>query len=630
MPKTSEGHTYLSYNAFYNFFLSLFESQQSDSDLSSLIKILLLKFESINSASDLENFRGGVTSTILQKVNEHLKEFRKFLDDLAMKQDTIKFWYDFVFKDIFPYISLYMAIRYRNWDMRTGSLKELVAVYAAFDRKTYEALLPRHLHDLALLPDYLLEQFRKGGFSIRLSQKDWSAVALDECHETKINKDAKLAVVRPTSERMWTIANYLPFRSKCVNNLKTQILPAKKDKKPSCYTATSRDKVTTKNVETMLGVVTSKGMHEKEQTNQGLWNVFEKKEATPEQKHDLLNFRSIGQQSFEHFVKYRLLKEVSTNAPVRMKRLCTFTTTAAQKQRIKMAEKERKISQRFLKRQLAWAAENKISPTNSMLGPISSYPRALMDKDGLPYKSSKSLTTEYIITRYKHAPLVLTCLPWVPTSVILEGMFMIQTAPLSTTEKMKEYAELLLVRYVQPHYSAGALVVHVVFDNPGGLLESPKALEQSRRDTAKQKKLENHQCMSFTSTSSVPGQWDTMLACRTCKGALTSYLGKEFLQLVPKYMNRDQEFITNIQGTAKSTDKQRQEIDRPTFASNVDEADMLIWLHCVHAAGNRVLIFSPDTDVYQIGLTQLQLMSGKQVIVQLNQASLLECFDQSS
>jgi hypothetical protein len=30
----------------------------------------------------------------------------------------------------------------------------------------------------------------------------------------------------------------------------------------------------------MLGMLSSKGMFEKEQTNRGLWNIFEKKEAS--------------------------------------------------------------------------------------------------------------------------------------------------------------------------------------------------------------------------------------------------------------------------------------------------------------------------------------------------------------
>lgn len=127
---------------------------------------------------DLEKFRDSVTSIILNKSNEHYCGFREFLDNLATKQDSVKFWSDFLFEDCFPYISLYTSLRYRNWDMRTGSLKQLVALYAAFDRQTYEELLPRHLHDLALISDYITEHFKKGGFSVRLSKLDWCGVAL--------------------------------------------------------------------------------------------------------------------------------------------------------------------------------------------------------------------------------------------------------------------------------------------------------------------------------------------------------------------------------------------------------------------------------------------------------------------
>ena len=458
------------YEAFYQYFLSLFfESEQAGAGINTTINTLLEKFKLVNSDSTLDELRKEVTDTVLHQVNEHLKQFKTYLDGLAIKQDTVKFWYDFLFKDCSPYIALFVSLRYRNWDLRTGSLKELVAV----------SLIPNHLNDLALFPDYLTEHFKQGIFSIRLSQKEWCGVALDECHEMKINKDAKLAVIRPAPERMTSIANYLPFRAQSVNNLLAQILPQTK-KNTTCYTVTTRDRATTEHVKTMLTVINCKGMHENEQTNKGLWNIFEKKEATNEQAHDLLNFRSIGQMSFELYVKERLLKEASTNAPVRMKRLSTFTTTNIHRQKIKQVEKERRLSQRFLKQQLTWAAENNILPTNSMLGPISSYPKALMDKNGLPYKSSKSSVTESIKRRYKHSNLIITSLPWVPTSVILEGMFMIQTSPLSSIESMREYAEILLIRYVQPHYQAGVLEVHVIFDYPSGLPESPKILEQSR------------------------------------------------------------------------------------------------------------------------------------------------------
>lgn len=81
-----------------------------------------------------------------------------------------------------------------------------------------------------------------------------------------------------------------------------------------------------------------------------------------------------------------------------------------------------------------------------------------------------------------------------------------------------------------------------------------------------------------------------------------------------------QEFITNIKGNAYCTNMQREEMMRPTFSSNVDEADMHIWLHCVHSAGNRIMIFSPDTDVYHISITLVGLMPDKQIIVQLSKS----------
>lgn len=52
----------------------------------------------------------------------------------------------------------------------------------------------------------------------------------------------------------------------------------------------------------MVAAVTSKGMYQDEPSNKGLWNVFANKEATPDQAHDLLNFRSIGQEAFEQVV----------------------------------------------------------------------------------------------------------------------------------------------------------------------------------------------------------------------------------------------------------------------------------------------------------------------------------------
>ena len=56
----------------------------------------------------------------------------------------------------------------------------------------------------------------------------------------------------------------------------------------------------------------------------------------------------------------------------------------------------------------------------------------------------------------------------------------------------------------------------------------------------------------------------------------------------------------------------------PDLSSNADEADLRVWLHCKNSCGIHKLLYSPDTDVYHIGLTVLSEIPEHEVIVQLS------------
>ena len=168
----------------------------------------------------------------------------------------------------------------------------------------------------------------------------------------KINKDAKLAVVRPSVHKMEHLSNLLPFRAACINNLTEQLFPEKKDHTTKfSHRPTSKDKKaeTNLNIQRMLDAIAAHGMLHSEGENRGLWNFHESKQANSEQTHDLLKFRSIGQAAFKDYVHSKILKQPSTDAPVRRKRLCTFSTSPAEQRRVKQVEKEAKLSQRYLK-----------------------------------------------------------------------------------------------------------------------------------------------------------------------------------------------------------------------------------------------------------------------------------------
>ena len=51
------------------------------------------------------------------------------------------------------------------------------------------------------------------------------------------------------------------------------------------------------------------------------------------------------------------------------------------------------------------------------------------------------------------------------------------------------------------------------------------------------------------------------------------------------------------------------------YTSNAHEADNRIWRHAIQTTANKILVCSPDTDVYNIGLS---MPNNKDYIVQLN------------
>ena len=92
------------------------------------------------------------------------------------------------------------------------------------------------------MPPTVLHHLHKGSFSVRPSPTEWHGVGIDECHEMKINKDDKLAVVHPSKQRMEFLSNYMSFRAACVDNLKKQIFP-ERELRPDSFShqATSKD-----------------------------------------------------------------------------------------------------------------------------------------------------------------------------------------------------------------------------------------------------------------------------------------------------------------------------------------------------------------------------------------------------
>ena len=94
---------------------------------------------------------------------------------------------------------------------------------------------------------------------------------------------------------------------------------------------------------------------------------------------------------------------------------------------------------------------------------------------------------------------------WVPDTVVLEGMFLINTTPLVTHVTMRDYAVFLVKRFSVSHLAKGVKEVHIVYDMPACNL-TPKAFEQGRRDT-EHSVSSDHEHVAFSDLANVPQKW---------------------------------------------------------------------------------------------------------------------------
>ena len=148
--------------------------------------------------------------------------FTEFLHKKTTEDENWKFWIQFILHDCMAFISLYLAVRSKNWDPRIASVKDMHApVFFAFNRSHYQKLISP-LSDLLDIPTDILAKLKDGSFATSITGRPWHSVAIDEVHEMMTNKDFKSAVVRPSRENLNRMSLYRGHRMKLLHNPQTQ------------------------------------------------------------------------------------------------------------------------------------------------------------------------------------------------------------------------------------------------------------------------------------------------------------------------------------------------------------------------------------------------------------------------
>ena len=169
----------------------------------------------------------------------------------------------------------------------------MAPLFNAFDRTTYQRIIPDYLHNYLTFPIEILNFFEKGGFAVNITNQGWHSVALDEAHEMCVNKDLKGAVVQSTQAYLQKTSFFFNYRVKLLKHFKAQLYPEEKisHSEPSIV---STDPASIKMYKNVLnigkGILDAQLLPTQLSSNRGLLNTFTNLKATQEQAHDMLAF----------------------------------------------------------------------------------------------------------------------------------------------------------------------------------------------------------------------------------------------------------------------------------------------------------------------------------------------------
>ena len=277
------------------------------------------------------------------------------------------------------------------WDLRVSSLKRMAPLFSAYDRPCYQKLVPSHIADIQCYPNEIHQCFKAGGFTVKLKSAIGHAVALDEAHEMSINRDMKMAVVRPTQPYLKKTTFFFSYRIKAQKQLASQLFPTTPEtfQKSQILDNTTSTKHWEENIQKMRSLITQHKLFTIG-ANRGLVNIFTGLPATQEQAHDLLKARELGEKSYINYVTHHILQLPSVaNAPVRRRRLLTMAPPKSTKVRLSQKEREMRDTNKYLRRRLAWCNQTG-QQYDASEEQYSLLPRALAEVDGSPHKGSSS------------------------------------------------------------------------------------------------------------------------------------------------------------------------------------------------------------------------------------------------
>ena len=128
------------------------------------------------------------------------------------------------------YLGFYFAVRSGNWFLRNSCLMVLCEQFFAYSRNKYEVLITNAIASTYTYPEDITHNFAHGQWTVSVKGKPFHNIALDEAHESIINRKLKQITTRPSHFRMVEMADFMAYLDKMMTGFEEYIFRWHKSK----------------------------------------------------------------------------------------------------------------------------------------------------------------------------------------------------------------------------------------------------------------------------------------------------------------------------------------------------------------------------------------------------------------
>ena len=537
----------------------------------------------------------------LEKEENDLR-YEEWCDKQCQEQPQFKYWAIVLYLELLV-LQFIRSIRERNFPVYIQSLLQIVSWLFALDHINYARWLPVHITDMVNLirthPGVYYE-FMKGHFTGQRTNKVFSAMSIDQCHE-QMNKLVKgeggaIGLTEdPQALERWMVAG--PEISRLILEFENsyQNLESQSSKKHHEQNPTTQKKFA-KDVKALVDTLEEMGNPFLED-NGDLLTLDTKIIMSKEVIQTINTIEENGQKQYNTFLSERLSapQNMSLSKTITKNNYPLFSKVSVKqpskiKEQVKYLESNCKLfSGLYIGSQFRQGNTNNFFAVEN-----TPFPRSISEM-GQQYVGKKSELLdcfEQCVPSNKVKSDV--------DATVLDGAFIVHKLKPLNSRTFEEYAMNIFKPFILRELNKVERL-DVIWDR-----YFPDSLKQSTRE--KRKHLGTAQRRRVLSGSPVPSNWDSFLRIDANKDELFHFLSESMETyntggkvLISTY---DEKVMTTVQDTI-------MDIDSLQPCSH-EEADTRIFLHVKHCAQQghkRISIQTVDTDVVVLAIGHFQSLN---------------------